>query len=208
MTDERPRVIDCALTRVLIQKHAGLSKQPICFPPKYPLLTKHFGKPLRSNFRCHAKMRSQPSEVTRRHLDAVIDGATIRDTFVAVIFQCFVRGCRRWSHIHFWSALTCQRFGSVATCRDLVKLTRRRGARPPRTKALTGQRTPQHSPSLRLLVFSPKQLHEFVAPIVKSLWFARFMLSQSISRNNWQRYRGIDITNYCIRQPVRIYFAP
>src|SRR6185295_15974161 len=45
----------------------------------------------------------------------------------------------------FWSALTCQRFKSIATCRGhwLVEFYERQGVKPPWTKALTGQRTPK-----------------------------------------------------------------
>jgi hypothetical protein len=53
--------------------------------------------------------------------------------------------------IQFWSALTCQRFGSVATCRDLrlIELSKNVGVRPPKTKALTGQRTPKFAATHR-----------------------------------------------------------
>ena len=48
---QRPRVIDGALPRVLIQKCAGLSKQPISFAPENSVFSKHLGKPLGRDFR-------------------------------------------------------------------------------------------------------------------------------------------------------------
>ena len=93
-THERPRVIDCALSRLLVQEHAGLSKQFIGLATKYAFLIEDFGEALRGNFRRESKIGRQPADVARRNLHAIVNRAAIRDAFVAVILQSFGSGSR------------------------------------------------------------------------------------------------------------------
>src|SRR4029453_815668 len=50
MTGAWARIVDRALTRFLIQKHASLTKQAIGLTPEYPLLAKQLGKALGCDF--------------------------------------------------------------------------------------------------------------------------------------------------------------
>jgi hypothetical protein len=45
--NKRPRVIDGAFARFLIQEHTGLSKQPVSFASEYSFFPKDLGKSLR-----------------------------------------------------------------------------------------------------------------------------------------------------------------
>ena len=92
-THEGPRVIDCALARVLVQEHAGLSKQSIDLAPKYAFLIKDLGKSLPGNFRRETKIGRQPADVARRNLHSIVNRAAIRDALVAVILQSPGSGC-------------------------------------------------------------------------------------------------------------------
>ena len=85
--DQRPRVVDRTLACVLIQKRAGLTKQPVSFAAENSFFAGDLGKPLGRDFRRHAKMRRQPADITLRSLNAIVDRATVGDAIIAVILQ-------------------------------------------------------------------------------------------------------------------------
>src|SRR5512141_104197 len=62
--------------------------------------------------------------------------------------------------------------------------------------------------SRRFLVFTKKQTHELFAPLVKTSWLSRFVLCQSVRRDDGQRHCRIEITDYGVGQAIGIDFAP
>jgi hypothetical protein len=56
-TGKWARVVDRTFPRFLIQKHAGLSKQPISFAPQNSFFAEQFRKAPGCNFGGHAKVR-------------------------------------------------------------------------------------------------------------------------------------------------------
>src|SRR6185503_17434126 len=83
------RMIDSALARLLIQKHASLAKQLVRATSKYSFFAPGLGKACGCYFRSNAKMRCQPSDVARCHLNAIIDGTAICDAFIAIVVFWF-----------------------------------------------------------------------------------------------------------------------
>ena len=88
------RMIDSALARFLVQKHAGLAKHLIGTAAKNSFLAPCFGEARACHFRSYAKVRRQSSYVSRCHLNAIVDRATVRNAFIAIVILWFLANNR------------------------------------------------------------------------------------------------------------------
>ncbi len=124
----RSGVVNRALPCFLIQEHASLSKQPVRPAPENPLFPIEFREPRPRYFRCDIEMRSQTSDVLRRHLDSLVNRAAVGDALIAVIFNRCVAGER--GSRHFLQILSFRRGTGILACHFSKQLRTGRNACP------------------------------------------------------------------------------
>ena len=88
------RMIDGALARLLIQKHASLAEQLIGAAAKYSFLAPRFRKARGRGLGSNSKVGRQSFHVSRCDLHAIINRAAIGDAFIAIVVFWFLASYR------------------------------------------------------------------------------------------------------------------
>lgn len=85
-------MIDGALARLLVQKHARLTKHFVGTAAQDSFFAPRFSEARAGYFRRYAKVRRQAPHVSRRYLNAIVNRAAVRDALIAIVILWFLTG--------------------------------------------------------------------------------------------------------------------